>query len=433
MPEEQDKNRAPRMLALVAAVFLLVAAVYVLYQVWQVLFPPNHYETAVLATVADTVDAQGVLLFDETLVPGSGSLGYLVEDGERVSAGAAVAEMYTDPAQAGLRNQLTQLTEQIQLLQKAQNTASAQLDSLLKERSSALYDLLDALDQTLYQQTSSAEEQYLLAQNKLWVVTGETTGFGEQIAQLTEQSAAVAAQLGAPAQITAPRTGYFIRGSATARLNAGPADILALDAADLAAYLASEPEVPLDGCAGKLVSGFSWQYCGICPLEQGKKLLTADGKPLKRAVELWFPGQMEQGLSATVQQVQLDEAAGLARFVLTCETVNGDVLRLNRADAKVIVGRTTGLRIRSSAVHYLKEDGTEAAEKGENYIPGVYVKFGNLARFCRIDPVDDAHPLVTEGEYQLVMPSGTDGSVSQVRLYDEIIVSGQNLYDGKLL
>ena len=27
MPEEQDKNRAPRMLALVAAVFLLVAAV----------------------------------------------------------------------------------------------------------------------------------------------------------------------------------------------------------------------------------------------------------------------------------------------------------------------------------------------------------------------------------------------------------------------
>ena len=332
-----------------------------------------------------------------------------------------------------LRNQLTQLTEQIQLLQKAQNTASAQLDSLLKERSSALYDLLDALDQALYQQTSSAEEQYLLAQNKLWVVTGETTGFGEQIAQLTEQSAAVAAQLGAPAQITAPRTGYFIRGSATARLNAGPADILALDAAGLAAYLASEPEVPLDGCAGKLVSGFSWQYCGICPLEQGKKLLTADGKPLKRAVELWFPGQMEQGLSATVQQVQLDEAAGLARFVLTCETVNGDVLRLNRADAKVIVGRTTGLRIRSSAVHYLKEDGTEAAEKGENYIPGVYVKFGNLARFCRIDPVDDAHPLVTEGEYQLVMPSGTDGSVSQVRLYDEIIVSGQNLYDGKLL
>ena len=86
-----------------------------------------------------------------------------------------------------------------------------------------------------------------------------------------------------------------------------------------------------------------------------------------------------------------------------------------------------------AAIHYLKEDGTEAEDKGENYIPGVYVKYGNIARFCRIDLVDDDHPLITQGEYTLVLPKGTDGSVSQVRLYDEIIVSGQNLYDGKLL
>ena len=43
------------------------------------------------------------------------------------------------------------------------------------------------------------------------------------------------------------------------------------------------------------------------------------------------------------------------------------------------------------------------------------------------------HPLISEDDYILVLPKGTDGSVSQVRLYDEIIVSGQNLYDGKLL
>ena len=82
---------------------------------------------------------------------------------------------------------------------------------------------------------------------------------------------------------------------------------------------------------------------------------------------------------------------------------------------------------------YTSEDGTEAETQGENYIPGVYVKYGNIARFCKIDPVDNDHPLVTDGDYILVLPKGTDGSVSQVRLYDEIIVSGQNLYDGKLL
>ena len=58
---------------------------------------------------------------------------------------------------------------------------------------------------------------------------------------------------------------------------------------------------------------------------------------------------------------------------------------------------------------------------------------GDKLNICKIDPVDNDHPLVTDGDYILVLPKGTDGSVSQVRLYDEIIVSGQNLYDGKLL
>ena len=100
-------------LAAVVIVFLLLAALYVGYQAMQVLFPPNTYETALLATVEDTVDAEGVLLFEESYVAGGGTLGYLVADGERVSAGTAVAEIYSDAAQATLRQQLTQINDQI--------------------------------------------------------------------------------------------------------------------------------------------------------------------------------------------------------------------------------------------------------------------------------------------------------------------------------
>ena len=259
------------------------------------------------------------------------------------------------------------------------------------------------------------------------------TDFSGQIAALADQAASVQAQLGTPTQITAPQTGYFIRSSSSGRLNAGSEDILALNAADLKAYVESSPVIALDGCAGKIVSGFTWYYAGVCSAKEGQKLLGQDGKPLKRSVQIKFPGQVENALKASVSEVSIDEESGLARFVLSCEVINGDVLRLNAAKAQIIVGESTGLRVPAAAVHYLKEDGSEAEEQGENYIPGVYVKYGNLARFCKIDPVDDAHPLVTDGDYILVLPSGTANSVSQVRLYDEIIVSGQNLYDGKLL
>ena len=437
MQEElQEKRTLPQALKTLTAViigFLALAALYVFYQAGQVLFPPNTYETALLTTVEDTVDAQGVLLFSESYVAGDGTLGYLVDDGERVSAGTAVAEVYSDASQAGLRQQLTQINDQIELLQKSQNTTSAQLETLRKDRSAALYNLMDSLDRSNYEDTADQKESYLLAQNKLWIVTGEVANFSDQIASLVQQASNVQAQLGNPTQITAPQTGYFIRSSSSGRLNAGMEDILALNAVDLKAYLDSSPEIALDGCAGKIVSGFTWYYAGICTAKQGEKLLGSDGKPLKASVQIRFPGQVETPLKAKVTEVTLDEESGLARFVLSCETINGDVLRLNKADAQIIIGESTGLRIRASAIHYLKDDGSEAEGQGENYIPGVYVKYGNLARFCKIDPVDADHPQVTDGDYLIVLPSGTAGSVSQVRLYDEIIVSGQHLYDGKLL
>ena len=433
MQEKRELPGALKTLAGVVIVFLLLATGYVIYQAGQVLFPPNTYETALLATVEDTVDAEGVLLFDESYVAGGGTLGYLVADGERVSAGTAVAEVYSDASQAALRQQLTQLGDQIDLLQKSQNTTSAQMETLRKDRSAALYNLMDSLDTADYEDTDAEKEDYLLAQNKLWVITGEVSSFSDQIAALVQQMSSVQAQLGAPTQITAPQTGYFIRSSSSGRLNAGMEDILALGAVDLKAYIESSPEIALDGCAGKIVSGFTWYYAGICSAKEGRKLLGTDGKPLRSGVEIRFPGQAETPLKATLQEVNIDEENDLTRFVLSCEVINGDVLRLNKANAQIIVGESTGLRIPASAVHYLKDDGSEAEGQGENYIPGVYVKYGNLARFCKIDPVDADHPQVQDGDYLIVLPSGTAGSVSQVRLYDEIIVSGQNLYDGKLL
>ena len=129
----ETPRRAPRaltVLAGIAIVFLLLAGLYVGYQTMHILFPPNTYETAMLATVSDTVDAEGVLLFNESYVAGGGTLGYLAADGERVSAGTAVAEVYSDASQAALRQQLTQLGDQIDLLQKSQNASATQLDTM---------------------------------------------------------------------------------------------------------------------------------------------------------------------------------------------------------------------------------------------------------------------------------------------------------------
>ena len=425
------------------ALLLLLAVGYVGYQILHLLNPPNTYETVLMATVEDKVEADGVLLFTETAVPGSGDMGYLVEDGARVSAGTVVAEVYTSHEQSALRSELNSLNEQIDLLHRAENVSSTQVDSMIQERTTALYDMMDAADRGAFGDMDAGREKYLLAQNKILVVTGEASDFSAQITALQAQADQLQSRLGSLVQITAPLTGYFVRSTSTRQLTQSAEAVLAMDAPTLKAWLDGGADVQMTGGAGKIVSGFSWTYCGVCTAQQAQKLLRADGTPLTGTVQIRFPGQTDRALDAEVEEVTIDEASGLARFVLSCGSVTGGVLRLGQASAEVIVNTTTGLRVPAQAVHYVLEtpkaesgqasSQAAAAEAGENYIPGVYVKFGNLARFCRIDPVDDDHPLVTDGDYIIVPPRGTTGSVSQVRLYDQVIVEGQNLYDGKLL
>lgn len=426
----------------IVAILLLIALFYVGYQIMHLINPPNTYETVLSATVEDKVEADGVLLFNETLIPGNGDLGYLVDDGARVSAGTVVAEIYTNHDQSTLRAQLNDLDEQISLLQRAENVSAPQVDSMIQERTTALYDLMDAVDRGQLDDLDNGKQDYLLAQNKILVVTGEASGFAAQIAALQASADQIRSRLGSPTQITAPLTGYFVRSANTRQLSQSASDILEMDVTTLKTYLDAGADAALSGCAGKMVSGFSWTYCGVCTAKEAQKLLRADGTPLTKTVKIRFPGQTNQALEGNLTEVTIDEASGLARFVLTCDSITADVLRLGQASAEVIVNETTGLRVPSAAVHYVLETGesdaasgadSASSQAGEDYIPGVYVKFGNLARFCRIDPVDNEHPLVTDGDYIIVAPKGTENSISEVRLYDQVIVEGQNLYDGKLL
>ena len=74
-----------------------------------------------------------------------------------------------------------------------------------------------------------------------------------------------------------------------------------------------------------------------------------------------------------------------------------------------------GIRIDKAALHIV------------NGQRGVYVKYGNLQRFLKITT------LYENDSYILVPEDGKLGSANEVRLYDEIIVQGTNLQDGKLL
>lgn len=430
MRQQSNRKRRRRTpWALILTVLLGIPAVYVVMQIHSATRVIYEYESAIQYQMTDSMEAKGILLYPEIPVEGSGNLGYLVKDGERVSYGTPLAELYTSGEQAGASAQLTGIDQQIDLLEKSQNTSSTQIDVVMAQRGTAIYNLLEAINKNHWDAVANLQKDYLLAQNKLQIITGESDNFNPLIQQLKGQREQIRGQLSGLDTIQADNVGYFVSAENTQMLQSDHNELLAMKPRELAKTMEDGVEKDMHGLIGKIVPGYTWQFVGVCSLADSERFTDLT------KVQISFPGKMETPLTANVVSVERDQESEMAKFVLQCDYVNADVLKLGQETARIDFGTYTGLRVNAKAVRYVREteqpnaEGENSSSGGENYVPGVYVKYGNLARFRRIQEIyRDA-----AGEYILVPLDGGIGKESQVRLYDEVIVSGQDLYDGKLL
>lgn len=410
MQDRETRRRAAKRAAIALSVLLLIlAAVYIIVQLYAILGRTYRTETAIAYTMEDTLELPGIAMFDSAGVPGSGNLGYLVEDGERVTEGTVLAEVYTDPAQGARREELDRLDRQIDLLTKSENSVGSDLTLLTTQTQNALYDLLDQLDTAAYTGMRDAIDEFLLAQNRLQVSTGQSGGFDATIAALQAERDAAAAALQGLAEITADRNGYFISTAAAQPLALSEEELKNDTPAALNARLQQPLETTGADWAGRIVTGFSWRFYGVCTLAQADRF---DGVT---RVQIRVPGKQDEALDATVVEVLPDEESGLAKVTLECNTINANVLHFAQEEAEIVLATYEGIRVNKEALHIVD---------GER---GVYVKYGSLQRFRRIE-------IEFEDESYLLLPAdGAVGEASEVRLYDEIIVEGPNLQDGGLV
>ena len=409
MEKQPNRTAAKRIFHVVGLLALALVSVYIIVQCFVIFRRSYKTETAIKYTLAESITLDGVVAFDSVDVAGSGDLGYLVQDGERVTNGTVVAEVYTDDSQGLQRERLDRLERTITLLTKSQNSTGSDLSVLTNQTKQALYNLLDKINTAQYSGITDAEDTFLLAQNRLQVSTGQTAGFADTIAALQVEYDSIKAQLDALQTITATTNGYF---SSTAASPAIAADRQALDDADPATLQKMRadgfPAAATDR-AGQITTGFSWKFYAVCDLDTAARFDNIS------SVKISVPGKQNTPLSATVEEVTLDKDNGLAKIVLQCQTINAEVLSFGQETAQIDLKTYEGIRIDKEALHIV--DGQR----------GVYVKYGNLQRFLKITT------LYENDSYILIPENGKIGTDNEVRLYDEIIVQGTNLQDGKLL
>ena len=157
---------------------------------------------------------------------------------------------------------------------------------------------------------------------------------------------------------------------------------------------------------GKLVDAFNWYI--LCVIDyKDVASLKVGGK-----ITVEFTGTTAEPLSADVVKIN-DAADGRTSIILKCNLMNKKYAVLRKNPVKLIFNTYTGYQVNNKAVREI------------NGQKGVYVLNGNIVKFKKINIV------YSDSEYSICsVPDGESGYLKQ---YDEIIVEGTDLYDGKIL
>ncbi len=412
--EEQEEARGKtwRRLRWLLWLVLLIPLAYVVVQVAVILAPRMRTAAVLQEVMTDSLSVQGFVSLESVPVYGGGVMYYTVPAGQRVSAGGEVALVYGSQAGAEARAALEKVDAELALLESAQGTVAegGDVDVFLRQMESGLTDYLQVLETGHYGNINASKDEIALAANRMQVATGEAVDFTARIAALAEQKAALEAAATASGTLTAPQTGYFVPSGKQDRLPKAYDELAGLNAQQLQQAMEEPASYYAEAVAGHVITDYQWRFFTVVPLKEAEKF--TPGKKL----EITFPDVSAETMPVRVEEVQPDEAAGLAKVELSCEYVSPEILHLRLAKAQVIFSTEKGLRIEKKALRVIE---------GQTC---VYVKFGNQVYLRRVE-------VLVDGDPYFLIPNVYEAGVNEVRMYDEVVVEagGMELYDKKIL
>ena len=388
----------------------LLLLIFLVYQTYSVLYKPITTATATSYETYDGVEITGYFVREETVIDHKvkGTERYVVSEGEKVAKGGTVAEIYSSASVATAYQRVDELTEQIATLEainSVSDPASVDLDTLNNRINRAYIDLISATDMGAYSNLSHYFNELLALMNKKQMLTGEVTSFDTILSSLkAELSGLKAGLVSATDKVTASSSGFFVPQTDGLEEILTPEEIEDIDESIFDKISSAKAKSGF----GKIVSNHNWYIVAEMKNDEYLSFSENTTLTLKTSIE----GCEE--LKATVKKIKITQNKNKAIIVLLCNTMNGQMAMTRSAPMTIVTKKYSGIRISNKAVRFVE---------GQT---GVYIVQGSIVKFRPIEVV------YTNDTYTLCKIS--DGmSSDMIRLYDEVIEKGKNLYDGKYI
>ncbi len=423
---------SPLLKKIASGVLGVLILFYVGYQIYSVRATKLQTETAVYATVSNTIQAQGVAVRQETPVTGqvNGVIDYVVENGGKVSKGGKIAQIFADSQTAVNQKKLQSINgeiAQLQTLSAPGDTYAASPDTINGQINLRLTDLLGNVNEGKFSDLSESRDQFLYLVNERQIVTDKAANFETRIHALTAQRDALLKGNTQPTgSIAAPASGYFTNQADGFESAFDYSAIESITPSQLQSALNAQSAVPA-GTLGKICSNFNWYYVFTIPENQFAQIRLGD------TVSIQFPFASSKAVPATI--LSLNKSGKEAAVVLKSNYMDSSIVSIRKETAQVVTDKYEGIRISQKAVHFenikkVTKDAKGNSVTQEKNVKGVYVMQGNQVVFRQIVPLFGTENYVVCDPN----PSKDDLMTSAtIQLSDVVVVEGSDLYDGKVV
>jgi putative membrane fusion protein len=387
----------------------LVLIVFLLTQIFYSFYKPISTQTAIYRTVNDGFNITGVVIRNENYITSSqdGVLHFMIEDGERVSKNGIIANIYKSENASITLSQIDSISKKIEDIEEIvsfNNIEAANLDVANTNVSDSLDDLILSSSFGDFNNIEEKCDELLSSLNRRQAILGEKADFSEQLAILNSEYKALKDSLSNPeGKIRSNRSGYFLT-KVDGYENAFDIENLSEITPDFLDNL-SKKEVP-ENTVGKLVSDYEWYIAANVSIGQSLNYKVGDSLSLHTDLKT------AQILSVKVKKINVSKDGANAVIIFSCNDMNAELASLRSASMTVVNKEYSGLYIPKKAQRVIDSK------------RGVYVLSGMQIKFKPIEIV------YTGDNYIICKKSDEDGAL---RLYDQVVVKGKNLYDGKII
>ena len=341
------------------------------------------------------------------------SASYYFNDGDKVPKNAQIAAVYSGETDTH-GDVLVEIDKKIAFLEKSSidnKLMTSDTSSIDKKIDALYYSTRHSLSDSDVNTTLSLSNEILTLLNKRMIITGESSGFKDQVDQLLSQRERYANSYGDDAKIVKADTSGYFYSSCDGYESLFTADkALSMSYDEFESMILESPDQNSLNSICKIAYDYKWYLS--CPV----KKIDLKNFLVGKKYTIVFETNGNKELNLKLVKTLSDSDGDGAVLVFESYDCPADFSFTRLQSVKIVENSINGIKVPVSALRIV--DGEE----------GVYILYGSKVFFCKIDIIGR-----NENYYIAAIPDLTKTPYGVLCVYDNIIVSGKDLYEGKVI